>query len=94
MKQPQYLGHAITTEARAVGDRWRGYYRVDEGGFSAVTQLDKTEAFAHLTAKYHAELAINRTETARAAARQTQARSPSSTASAPAPRRSPGSRAR
>ena len=91
MKHPQYLGHDISTEARPVGDRWRGYYRVDEGMFVAVVRISPDERAAHLDARSHAEAAINKI---RRSASQSPAHTPTAPAPARAPRRSPAARGR
>lgn len=60
MEHSEHRGHRISTEARPVGDRWRGYWRVDDGMFRPVERIAQTEHGAHLEAKARAVAAINR----------------------------------
>jgi hypothetical protein len=60
MEHHEHRGHRISTEARQVGDRWRGYYRIDDGMFQAVVRVSPSERDAHLSAKIQAEAAVHR----------------------------------
>jgi len=60
MEHSEHRGHRISTEARPIGERWRGYYSVDRGSYVATVPVCQTEQGAHLEARHAAVAAINK----------------------------------